>query len=104
MGPTTGEVRVNKASAHSMFSFAMGYGGLRMALRGNEIPFDAVVPIKWQRAMGIAARKKGETQVSHKNRIKARAQQLFPTIKVTLATCDALLLAEYCRRQHIRSE
>ena len=32
-----------------------------------------------------------------KNVTKNRAQQLWPTIKVTHAIADALLLGEYCR-------
>lgn len=34
-----------------------------------------------------------------KNISKARAQQLFPTAKITHATADALLLAEWRRKQ-----
>lgn len=41
----------------------------------------------------------GETRDAFKNRLKAKAQQLFPQAKVTLATADAILLAEYCRRR-----
>lgn len=35
-----------------------------------------------------------------KNITKQRAQQLFPSAKVTHKIADALLLAEYCRRVH----
>ncbi len=35
-------------------------------------------------------------------RDKARAQQEFPSEKVTLKTADALLLALYCMRTHGR--
>lgn len=41
----------------------------------------------------------GESKQSFKNRLKDKAQQLFPREKVTLATADALLIAEYARRQ-----
>ena len=87
----------------SAFKFGLSYGGLRMALVGLKIPFTTVVPAKWQRGVGVIARKRGEnqieTRVQYKNRLKARAQELFPTTKVTLATADAILLAEYCRNQ-----
>lgn len=72
----------------SMFTFGMGYGGLRMALIANGIPFETVTPGKWQRAMSCLT--KGDKNVS-----KARAQELFPEIKVTHAIADALLIAEY---------
>lgn len=75
----------------SAFKFGMGYGGLRMALIAASIPFDEVTPAKWQRAMGCLT--KGDKNVS-----KRRAQELFPTVKVTHAIADALLLAEYARR------
>jgi hypothetical protein len=38
---------------------------------------------------------KGDKHIS-----KQRAQQLFPSAKVTHAIADALLLAEYCGRVH----
>ena len=84
----------------AMFKFGMGYGGLRMALVAAGIPFEAVTPQRWQKAMGVTPRdhKRKETKTSFKNRLKARAQQLFPSQKITLATADALLIAEYCRR------
>ena len=75
----------------SAFTFGMNKGGLRMALAAVAAPYEEVSPMKWQGAMGC--RTAGDKNVS-----KQRAQSLFPSIKVTHATADALLLAEYCRR------
>lgn len=75
----------------SSFSFGRGFGGLRMALTAERIPFDEVRPAKWQLVMGC--RSKGD-----KNVTKRRAQQLFPDLKITHATADSLLIAEFCRR------
>ena len=107
-----------------MFKFGMGYGGLRMALIAAGIPFEEVTSQAWLRALGIPFRKPhtkvrqveikkgknkgklreerygGETDTEFKNRLKAKAQQLFPGIQVTLKTADALLIALYCRRKH----
>jgi hypothetical protein len=83
----------------AMFNFGMNYGGLRMALIALEIPFEEVTPKRWQKAFGLF-RAKTETNTQWKNRAKAKAQQLFPEITITLATADALLIAEYCRRYH----
>ncbi len=107
----------------AMFKFGMSYGGLRMALTAAGIPFEAVPPQKWQKALGIPPKKKatgtekvqltkgkhkgewrvkktgGESGTEFKNRLKAHAQQLFPNIEVTLSTADALLIAEYCKRK-----
>jgi crossover junction endodeoxyribonuclease RuvC len=80
----------------SCFAFGMGYGGLRMALIAAGIPFETVTPQKWQKALGCLS--KGD-----KNVTKARAQELFPAIKVTHAIADALLIAEYCRRTHAKA-
>lgn len=78
----------------SAFTFGRGYGGLRMALVAARIPFVEVVPRKWQGALGCLT--KGDKNVS-----KRKAQELFPNIKVTHTIADALLLAEYCRREEV---
>lgn len=75
----------------SAFTFGKGYGTLRTALAAAVIPYDEVTPGKWQQAMGC--RSGGD-----KNVTKRRALELFPSVKVTHAIADALLLAEYCRR------
>lgn len=80
-----------KMGVVSAFTFGGGYRALKMALTATRIPYDEVLPVKWQTAMGC--RSGGD-----KNITKARAQALFPEIKVTHATADALLIAEFCRR------
>lgn len=82
-----------------MFKFGQSYGFLRGCLTALEIPFQEVTPAVWQRALGVPV-VKGEAKGARKNRLKALAQRLFPQGRVTLATADALLLAEYCRRWH----
>ena len=76
----------------SAFTFGNGFGHLEMALTAANIPFERVRPQKWQQAMGCMT--KGDKNVS-----KRRAQELFPHLKITHATADALLIAEYGRRQ-----
>jgi len=78
----------------SAFTFGKGYGALLMALTATRIPFDQVVPVKWQTVMGCRSR-------GDKNVTKARAQQLWPDVKITHAIADALLLAEYGRRLRV---
>jgi len=75
----------------SSFSFGRGYGNLEMALTAAGIPFERVRPQVWQKAMGCMTR--GDKNVS-----KRRAQELFPSIKITHAIADSLLIAEYGRR------
>jgi hypothetical protein len=95
-----GYLRGNAHPGSAMFNFGANYGALRMALTAAGIPFEEVMPGVWQRGLGIPPRKKTENKGKWKNRLRAKAQQLFPGVKVTLATCDALLIAEFCRRKH----
>jgi len=81
----------------SMFTFGRNYGFLRGLLIALGIPFEEVTPQKWQKAMGCMS--KGD-----KNVTKQKAQQLFPDLKITHATADALLIAEYGRRTEKRGE
>ncbi len=74
----------------SAFTFGASYGLLRGILMGMY-PFEAVTPQKWQRELGCLTR-------GNKNVSKAKAQQLFPSLKITHSIADALLLAEYARR------
>lgn len=76
----------------SSFSFGRGYGNLEMALTAAGIPFKRPRPQEWQKALSCLT--KGD-----KNITKKRAQELFPHIKCTHAVSDALLIAEYGRRQ-----
>ena len=76
----------------SMFTYGRGYGALLMALTALGIRFDEITSPVWQTVM--RCRSKG-----NKNVTKRRAQQLFPSVKVTHAIADALLIAEFCRRR-----
>ncbi len=84
----------------AMFKFGQSYGSLRMALTATDISFDEVIPRTWQKEIGIQARLPGESKGHFKARLKAKAQQLFPRINLTLKTCDALLIALYCKRKY----
>lgn len=81
----------------SAFTFGRGYGALRMALFAAGIPFTEVTPAKWQRGYKLPKSSVGTTA---KKRVhKQRARELFPSAKVTHALADALLIADYGRRQ-----
>tara|TARA_Y100000310_G_C20653036_1_gene800520 strand:- start:923 stop:1423 length:501 start_codon:yes stop_codon:yes gene_type:complete len=86
----------------SAWKFSGNYHGCRMAMICNDIPFDEVRPREWQKEF-IPPKKKEESKVHHKNRLKAKAQQLFPHITVTHAIADALLIGEYLRRMKTQS-
>ena len=80
-----------------MFNFGHNFGMLEGLLIGAGIPYDRVTPQKWQKEFGLY-RLPDETKTAKKNRHKELAKELFPTLNVTHATADALLIAEYCRR------
>lgn len=82
----------------STFTFGQNFGALRMALTASSIPYEMVTPQKWQSHFGLPTTNKAGSKVAKKNAHKARAQELFPSIKITHAVADALLIAEYCRR------
>ncbi len=93
-----GHIAGKNQPGSAMFKFGQSYGALRMALTAADIPYELITPQKWQKGLGVVPRKKEETKTQWKNRLKAHAQRLFPTATITLATADALLIAEYCRR------
>ena len=87
-----GKENTHRMGARSAFTFGRGYGNLEMALVAAGIPFERVLPRKWQTALGCLT--KGDKNVS-----KRRAQELYPQLKITHATADALLIATYGTRQ-----
>ena len=80
----------------AMFNFGRGYGRLEMALTAAGICYDGVVPRSWQKANGVDPKGKQESKADFKRRLKARAEELFPQCRPTLATADALLIARWC--------
>ncbi len=74
----------------SCFKFGRSYGNLEALLVASGIPFERVRPLKWQTA--LQCRTKGDKRVS-----RAKAQELFPELKITHAIADSLLLARYAQ-------
>ena len=83
----------------STFKFGESYGALLMLLSAAKVSFTRVRPASWCSEFGLK-RDSSETQSEWKNRHKMLAQELFPDTKITHATADALLIAEYCRRKN----
>ena len=86
-------------SSKATATFARHNGHLEMALLALGIPTEKVTPQKWIKVYQLK-KKKEQDKNEWKNILKAKAQSLFPQLgkKVTLKTCDALLIAEYARR------
>lgn len=84
--------------ASTMFTFGQNYGFVRGCLIALKIPFEEVLPAKWQAEFSLKRTDTNESDTDKKNRHKAKAQQLFPGLKITHAVSDAMLIAEYCTR------
>jgi Holliday junction resolvasome RuvABC endonuclease subunit len=78
----------------SAFTFGRGFGVLRMALIAAGIAFEEVSPSVWQKYLRCLTR-------GDKNVTKQKAQELFPSLKITHAIADALLIAECARRMRM---
>jgi crossover junction endodeoxyribonuclease RuvC len=76
-----------KQGVASSFKFGHIYGLLRGLVIGRVRTIE-VTPQAWQRSLGCLTH--GDKNVS-----KAAAQRLFPGVKITHATADALLIAYY---------
>ena len=82
----------------SAFKFGYNVGvivGLLVALH-YEIRW--VRPQAWQKSLSALSRP-GEEKSAHKRRLKTLAVERYPQLrdKITLATCDALLILSYAR-------
>lgn len=96
----TGYITGSEAETSQMFTFGVNYGSLLAFLTLADITFDQVHPVTWQSSFGLKRAKENCDRIDWKRRLKAEAQRLFPSVKVTLWNADSLLLAEYGRRKY----
>ncbi len=80
-----------KQGVTSTFKFGCAYGFLLAVLTTVKIPYEKVTPNTWQKYLKCQSG-------GNKNVTKAKAQQLFPKQKINHAVADAILIAEYGRR------
>jgi hypothetical protein len=80
-----------------MFRFGENFGMWQGLLVAHRIPFRKVRPQVWQKEIHG---RKGLKGTPLKQLLKAEAQRRFPSLKITNATADAILIADYCRRNH----
>lgn len=78
-------------SRSAMFTMARNYGLLLGILTAYRVRIVQVSPKRWQGVLGGLGNKADHGK-NWKRRLKARAQELFPVIDVTLKTADALLI------------
>jgi len=85
-------------SGRSMFTFGCNYGQWLGILAVLRIPYVEVTPQKWMKHYGSMKKDKKD----RKNHIKHLAQQRYPDVKITLATSDAMLIANYLKETNIQ--
>jgi hypothetical protein len=81
--------------ASRAFTFGRGFGFLLGCLQTMGIRIELVRPQKWQRFFSLGTATSCASKTAWKNKLKSLAQRLFPHLKPTLATTDALLILEY---------
>ena len=87
-----------KQGVASTFKFGTNFGWIQGVLAALEIPYELVRPLKWKREFSCTSDKNTSIEV---------AKRMFPAVSL-LATprckkphdgmAEALLMAEYCRR------
>jgi hypothetical protein len=77
----------------AMFTFGRNFGFILGVLTCLGARIVLVRPQKWQGFLSLGKSEGDRTK--WKNKLKAKAQNLYPNIQVTLATADALLILEY---------
>lgn len=85
----------NPQPGHMMFKFGAGFGHLQAFLVAANIKTEELAPNSWQAKYQM--KPEGAPKTEWKNRLKAKAQQLFPGEHITLNTADAVILADLCR-------
>jgi hypothetical protein len=75
---------------NAMFNFGSTYWGPQYLAAAFDIPCELVRPQKWQKSLGLGS--SGGDKPEFKRKLKAAAQRLFPGLKPTMLTCDAILI------------
>lgn len=94
-----GFIAGNAAPGSAMFNFGDGYGFIRGLLAAHRIPTHLVRPQTWQK--GIPGVQGVKEKAVRKRALKEHAARLYPALKVTLSTADALCIAAYARTQEV---
>ena len=81
-------------SGSAAIVYGRNYGFIEGVIQTLGSKLHLVRPQEWQKVLKLGKRN-GATTTVWKNKLKAQAQRLFPTEKVTLKTADALLILEY---------
>jgi hypothetical protein len=82
----------------AMATYASNWGFLKGALQMAGCRVVLVRPQEWIKFLGLGS-SKGVGKTAWKNKLKERAQQLYPGVRITLKNSDALLILEFALRK-----
>lgn len=77
----------------SMFKFGGAYNDARRTCECFRIPYELKTPQQWQKFLGVKKKQKEESKPQFKNRLKAKAQELYPKDKINKEEADSILIA-----------
>ena len=90
---------VGKAQPGSaMFNFGRNFGYILGICQALAFTVELIRPQTWQKAYPTRTTKT-QNATQHKRELKDHATRLFPTLKPTLATADALLILHHATKQ-----
>jgi hypothetical protein len=84
-----------EGQSHLMFNFGKNYGIVLGALSAIGCKVEIVESKAWQKPLFMS--KKGKARDTWKRELRDRAQRIYPGLKVTLSTADALLMLHYAQ-------
>ncbi|MDE2100103.1 MAG: hypothetical protein KGL39_22805 [Patescibacteria group bacterium] len=90
---------ISAAGAGQMFHFGEGYGKLQMIALCLGFRLELVTPQAWQKSLSCG--KKKDHGKDWKTHLLKMAQRLYPHLKITKKTADALLILDYARKNQL---
>lgn len=77
------------------FNFGMGFGFLKGVIMTLCCRLRLVTPQQWQKTLHLGSRPKEMSKADWKRKLQAEARRLYPSLKPTLKTADAVLILEF---------
>ena len=85
----------------SAFRFGYNYGLWKGITAANEIDLYNIPPKRWQGSLNVPDKTYGKDR---KKWLKEHAVSLFPNVKITFNTADAVLIANYAKECYYNNE
>jgi hypothetical protein len=79
----------------AMFKFGRNFGFTLGVLQALNVRIELVRPRKWQQPLSLGTASGSASRTEWKNKLKGCAQRLYPALKPTLSTADAILILDF---------